>query len=693
MLFRRLLPALHLLQDLDPNESVAFSLLTGLVCSYQFENASDLGHDDYSFINLSITGSTGSVTQVTGKDDYGVTCAGKYLQGDGATDVDPGNGITLCGWFKCDNNTGAGYNRVLVCLKEAATGHTSANPDPSVFLTSTGGTHIPNLQFYDSGNTLRTLSLSAIADPTVWHFFVARFEDGNQSLQVDNDTPATSTYAIDDTIAFPQSLKRVLIGVADSAGETVTADGILIYNRILTGYESDVLFNMTAGRFYPFGQQADAEASQSTAEVGGYAIAAPAAEASLSTAAVGGYAFVPGISEASLSTAAVTAAFVAAVPESSASTAEVPGAATVPAYSEASLSTAAVGGYVFAPGIAEASLSTAEAEETYGAEPAVAEASLSTAEVGGAAGTPPRGEAGLMTADAGGYVTIPAYSEASLSTAAAETVHPVTDPAIAEASLSTAAVVAAAGTPPRGEASLSTASAQYVRGDDMLTVNVKTVLVNGVKANGNPVINEQDTARVVFDLVDESSEPINIELIKSLLITVTTGAGDQRTVIRPTEEGLAAQFVSLATVGGRSLLTWDVQSYESRVINSTLGLNNDEPHNITLELCWYPAEELSLSDPFTTAADSADVTVTHPAHGLKVARDSVVIQGSTDVAGVDCDGIYTITEVVDGDRYKIRHKSQSATATATGGGAVRMLVSPRRKTLVQTLKVKRSDLT
>ncbi len=693
MLFRRLLPILHLLQDLDPNESVAFSLLTGLVCSYQFENASDLGHDDFSFINLSVTGSTGSVTQVTGKDDYGVTCAGKYLQGDGATDVDPGNGITLCGWFKCDNNTGAGYNRVLVCLKEAATGHTSANPDPSVFLTSTGGTHIPNLQFYDSGNTLRTLSLSAIADPTVWHFFVARFEDGNQSLQVDNDTPATSTYAIDDTIAFPQSLKRVLIGVADSAGETVTADGILIYNRILTGYESDVLFNMTAGRFYPFGQQADAEASQSTAEVGGYAIAAPAAEASLSTAAVGGYAFVPGISEASLSTAAVTAAFVAAVPESSASTAEVPGAATVPAYSEASLSTAAVGGYVFAPGIAEASLSTAEAEETYGAEPAVAEASLSTAEVGGAAGTPPRGEAGLMTADAGGYVTIPAYSEASLSTAAAETVHPVTDPAIAEASLSTAAVVAAAGTPPRGEASLSTASAQYVRGDDMLTVNVSVTKVNNVAAgNGKLGINEQDTARITFDLVDEANVPIPVELIRSLLITVTTGTGNAVTVVRPTEEGIASQYVTLRSVGGRSLLTWDVQSYESRVINRAL---NSEDHNVTLELCWYPAEELTLgTDPFAVANASKDITVTHVAHGLRAGRDSIVVQGANDVASVDPDGVYTLTEIVDGDHYKIRHKTQAAAAaTSGGGGSVRVLVSPRRKTLIQTLSVKRSDLT
>lgn len=638
MLARRFIPIWSMLQDSGPNESVANTLMNGLIASYQFENAVDLGHDNFDFCNLSVTGSTGSVTQVTGKRNYGVTCTGKYLQGDAATDVDPGNGITLCGWFKCDNNTGAGYNRVLVCLKEAATGHTSANPDPSVFLTSTGGTHIPNLQFYDSGNTLRTLSLSAIADPTVWHFFVARFEDGNQSLQVDNDTPATSTYAIDDTIVSPQSLKRVLIGVADSAGETVTADGVLIYNRILTGYESDVLYDMSAGRFFGFGY----EMTLSRVSI--------AADADTTLTPM----LLSRVTSASTSDSAITGMTLSRVSQAATSEAAITGMTLSRATSAATSETAITGMLLSRGTLAAESTSAigpmtltrctlaADSEAIFATDPMTL-SRVSIAADSSEAITPATLSRVTLAADSSSAITGMALSRVTL--AATSTTLAVVDPMILSR-------VTIAATSNRTRPTLTTPEFKYV---------VLSNILN--QFSGKDLKFKEETSnQIKATIKDEHGHVLDQSAFTFVLLTLYEK--DSKTLLTPTAVVSGGQLTIDA-----GALSWDLLPRDTNLIDDDIEPGTGmETHTALLEFCHGAELVEDLVDPFATTADSYLITVEHPAHDL-IAGDHVWYTSEDDVGGLTLTGLFLVQSVIDVDSYRVL-AHRVATSTATGGGNV-----------------------
>lgn len=76
----------------------------------------------------------------------------------------------------------------------------------------------------------------------------------------------------------------------------------------------------------------------------------------------------------------------------------------------------------------------------------------------------------------------------------------------------------------------------------------------------------------------------------------------------------------------------------------------------------------NLSNPFTTTAGSAIVTVTHSSHGC-LQGDFVHFSGASLVGGILITGEYEVIQVVDNNSYRIQHTS-AASSSATGGGTV-----------------------
>ena len=82
----------------------------------------------------------------------------------------------------------------------------------------------------------------------------------------------------------------------------------------------------------------------------------------------------------------------------------------------------------------------------------------------------------------------------------------------------------------------------------------------------------------------------------------------------------------------------------------------------------YP--RVTLTGPFATTSGSADVTVTHTAHGATT-NDYVTFSGASAVGGLTIDGEYEMT-VIDTDTYTVTADAE-ATSTATGGGSVSVI--------------------
>lgn len=76
----------------------------------------------------------------------------------------------------------------------------------------------------------------------------------------------------------------------------------------------------------------------------------------------------------------------------------------------------------------------------------------------------------------------------------------------------------------------------------------------------------------------------------------------------------------------------------------------------------------SRTDPFETTSGDATVTVTDADHGAQQG-DYVRYSGSTTVGGLNLDGEFQITAIVDTDTYTIE-ASSNASSSATGGGNV-----------------------
>ena len=82
----------------------------------------------------------------------------------------------------------------------------------------------------------------------------------------------------------------------------------------------------------------------------------------------------------------------------------------------------------------------------------------------------------------------------------------------------------------------------------------------------------------------------------------------------------------------------------------------------------YVSNTATLTDPFTTTIGSALVTVSQTDNGVRV-NDFVTYFNADPVGGLDLNGTYQVTNILNVDEYQITANS-AATSTDTGGGTV-----------------------
>ena len=207
-------------------------------------------------------------------------------------------------------------------------------------------------------------------------------------------------------------------------------------------------------------------------------------------------------------------------------------------------------------------------------------------------------------------------------------------------------------------------------------------------------LNDTVTRDVRFDLTTQTGAQMMLADLDALILTVYND--DDQALIRPSQPVLNANGVAVvettdANGAAVTRVTWTIKPFESKVQDGTLNPGERETHTAYFELIWNPTATIALTNPFQTTAASQDVIVNKTAHGLAV-DEHVAFSGGTNVGGVDMDGVYVITEVVDSDSFKVLAKV-AATSGASGGGSPSMYVNPRTNKLSVGLNITKVDIT
>lgn len=206
---------------------------------------------------------------------------------------------------------------------------------------------------------------------------------------------------------------------------------------------------------------------------------------------------------------------------------------------------------------------------------------------------------------------------------------------------------------------------------------------------------EQIAARLVKD---DGTEQFPLTGLNMALLTVWDR--DSKTLIRPSHDVLNAGTVAIVATTNDSgdaitQLTWSVEPLDTELVNVARG---SETHLAAFEFAWDATLIRSLSNPISTTAGSASVTVTASSHGL-VVNDWIAIVGSSTVGGLQLDGLHLVRSVIDANRFTIEHRPRlttidtNAAATAVGGGAVQLLINPRTQKSELTLRLNPIDVT
>lgn len=207
-------------------------------------------------------------------------------------------------------------------------------------------------------------------------------------------------------------------------------------------------------------------------------------------------------------------------------------------------------------------------------------------------------------------------------------------------------------------------------------------------------LNDAVTRDLRFDLTDQDGNQMLLASLDALLLTVYND--EDSSLIRPTQPVLNANGVTVvettdANGNNVTRVTWTIKPFESKIQNTTAEPGERESHPAYFELIWNSTASPTLSNPFTTTASSKEVIVNRTGHGLSV-DEHVAFSGATDVGGVDMDGVYVITEVVDSDNFKVLAKV-AATSGASGGGSPTMYVNPRTNKITVAMSVTKVDIT
>lgn len=125
----------------------------------------------------------------------------------------------------------------------------------------------------------------------------------------------------------------------------------------------------------------------------------------------------------------------------------------------------------------------------------------------------------------------------------------------------------------------------------------------------------------------------------------------------------------LFTGVSRATLTWSDLSFKKYLASGShlkLELLND---GIIYDIT--PIRESpSLTDAISTTNTESEVQITDVNHNLSVGDYIFVVSQATAVDGIDLDGEYVVTEVIDADNYKVDSGIAASGTTALAGGAL-----------------------
>lgn len=131
----------------------------------------------------------------------------------------------------------------------------------------------------------------------------------------------------------------------------------------------------------------------------------------------------------------------------------------------------------------------------------------------------------------------------------------------------------------------------------------------------------------------------------------------------------------LTDVSGISYIDFDTYFTVTRIDDDAFTIQLPTPADATATgvggtgiVVTYVSNTATLTDPFTTTIGSALVTVSQTDNGVRV-NDFVTYFNADPVGGLDLNGTYQVTNILNVDEYQITANS-AATSTDTGGGTV-----------------------
>jgi hypothetical protein len=209
-------------------------------------------------------------------------------------------------------------------------------------------------------------------------------------------------------------------------------------------------------------------------------------------------------------------------------------------------------------------------------------------------------------------------------------------------------------------------------GDNLLLeagpdVMPKLILFKTEKLRPSPP-DEETTPLYTAKLVDENGLPVEDGVLDAVLLQVFDEATEE--MLRETESVLNTNDVTI-TFGATTDFEWLVQVGDTRLLDLT---KTSGKTTALFEYAWDSEYTGVATDPFDTVADSTEVTVTLPSHGMTGEGNHLFFIGASDVGGVCLHGSHPVTSIVDGNTVTVTARA-AATSTANGGGSISYLVN------------------
>ena len=203
-------------------------------------------------------------------------------------------------------------------------------------------------------------------------------------------------------------------------------------------------------------------------------------------------------------------------------------------------------------------------------------------------------------------------------------------------------------------------------------------------------VTEQSTPLVQGTLVTEEEGLVDVDDLLAVLLQVY----DQKsnTVVRALEDVLPSGSDVVFTQGtAQTSFEWKSQAQDTYLI--------DRANKTETRVCLFhflfgdSSKSGSLTNPFTTVADSREVTVALTAHGMASTEDhNVFFSPGSSVGGVLIGGTFNVkaADIIDADSFKITLPCKASSSAAGGGGTVPYWINARSTISKESFLVNRS---